>query len=143
MKSIERQFTTPTLNPKVCTDCIDGCNRRPHQASIQVVALGESVGHASRKCWNWAGKHDMREPCKHDANYPVYISSYFSLGDAHCTTLYTFLSIFINELVHKLILLLFYARFLLILASTALQRIQFLLPLFQVYLFAFPQSFGT
>jgi hypothetical protein len=83
------------------------------------------------------------EPRKHDTNYPVCISSYFSLGDAHCTALYIFLSIFINELVHQLVLLLFYARFLLILASTALRRIQFLLLLFQVYLFAFPQSFGT
>jgi hypothetical protein len=68
---------------------------------------------------------------------------YLSLGDAHCTALHTFLSTFINELVHGLVLLLFNARFLLILASTALRRIQFLLLLFQVYLFAFPQSFGT
>jgi hypothetical protein len=53
----------------------------------------------------------------------VHISLYFSLGGAHCTASYIFLSIFINELVQELVLLLFYAPFHLILASTVLQRI--------------------
>ena len=80
----------------------------------------------------------------------ILITQYVSLRIFHSTMhtappciMYTFLSIFISELVHELVLLLFYARFLLILASTALRRIQFLLILFPVYLFSFPQSFGT
>jgi hypothetical protein len=50
-----------------------------------------------------------RGPRKHGL-FPLCIPSLFSLGGAHCTASYTFLSILINELVHKLTLLLFCAQ---------------------------------
>jgi len=62
----------------------------------------------------------------------MIITQYVSLCIFHSAAhtapgaFYTFLSIFINELLHELVLLLLYARFLLILASTALWCIQFL-----------------
>ena len=112
----------------------DGCNRRPHQASIQVVACATREPHSSFEPLSCKLEHD---------NYPYVSLRIFTLGSAHCISSYTFLSIFINELVHQLILLLLLVWFLslLILASMALWQIQFLLLVFQVYFFASPQSF--
>jgi hypothetical protein len=51
------------------------------------------------------------EPRKHGV-FLVCISSHFSLGGAHCTASYLFLSILIIELVLDLVLSLFYTRLL-------------------------------
>ena len=63
-----------------------------------------------------------------------YVSLLFFTQQRTLQRLVYILSIFINlnELVHELVLLLFYARFLHILAGTALRRIQFLLLLFKL-----------
>jgi len=66
----------------------------------------------------------------------MIITQYVSLCIFHSAAhtapgaFYTFLSIFINELLHELVLLLLYARFLLILASTALWLPSFVLRYF-------------
>ena len=55
----------------------------------------------------WQTRHEGldSEPHKH-----VFSQCVFLLNGVHCTALYTFLSIPINELVHKLAFSLFYAR---------------------------------
>ena len=67
----------------------------------------------------WQTRHEGldSERRKHGL-FLLCIPSLFSLGGAHCTALYTFLSILINELVHELAFLLFCARILIILRTT-------------------------
>jgi len=49
------------------------------------------------------------EPRKY-GHFPVCISSYFSLGGAHCTASYSFLSILIKGSFSSTFFLLFYAQ---------------------------------